>query len=359
MKRKRRLILFTLGVAALIWTAWQFMPPPAPPGLPAGYHAHKAAWLGVTWSMDAHSAAEIEALARDLQQHHISTIFVYVSYLRPGDVFNPTFDHARQFVDIMRFAAPDMTLLGWVGVPVQITHPDGKYSEDRLKNPSVRALIAEFSARVVDEIGFDGVHLNAEVVVDGSPSFVAALQAIRAALPPQAILSTTAHPLRLTEQITAVPYPTLASHWSANYLRRVAQHSDQVALMAYDSGLFLPSDYRAWVAFQTRNSAAALAGTDAELLIGVPVSEEWTPSHPVIAETLPNALHGVRTGLAAIPGVEIHADGNDGRLVLTIEDGEGYALPDVFLKLHQLDGVISASLVYQYCDDGLAQETDK
>lgn len=70
-------------------------------------------------------------------------------------------------------------------------------------------------------------------------------------------------------------------------------------------------------------------------------------------------LASVRNGLAAMPGVEIHADGNDGRLVLTLEDGEGCAPPDIFLRLHQLDGVISASLVYQYCDDGLPQEADK
>ena len=79
----------------------------------------------------------------------------------------------------------------------------------------------------------------------------------------------------------------------------------------------------------------------------------------VILRARPEKLGRVRNDLAAIPGVEIHADGNDGRLVLTIEDGEGYAPADVFLKLRELDGVISASLVYQYCDDGLPQEKDK
>ena len=79
----------------------------------------------------------------------------------------------------------------------------------------------------------------------------------------------------------------------------------------------------------------------------------------VILRARPEKLGGVRNGLAAIPGVEIHADGNDGRLVLTIEDGEACAPPDVFRKLHELDGVISASLVYQYCDDGLPQEANK
>jgi periplasmic nitrate reductase NapD len=79
----------------------------------------------------------------------------------------------------------------------------------------------------------------------------------------------------------------------------------------------------------------------------------------VILRARPEKLAGVHNALAAIPGVEIHADCGDGRLVLTIEDGEGYAQTEVFLKLHELDGVISVSLVYQYCDDALPQEVAK
>ena len=79
----------------------------------------------------------------------------------------------------------------------------------------------------------------------------------------------------------------------------------------------------------------------------------------VILRARPDMLGSVRNGLAALPGVEIHADGNDGRLVLTIEDTEGSVPADVFLRLHALDGVLSASLVYQYCDDHLAQEPDQ
>jgi periplasmic nitrate reductase NapD len=79
----------------------------------------------------------------------------------------------------------------------------------------------------------------------------------------------------------------------------------------------------------------------------------------VILRAWPEKLGGVRNDLAAIPGVEIQADGGDGRLVLTIEDTDGCAPPDIFLKLNELDGVICASLVYQYCDDGLRQEADK
>ena len=79
----------------------------------------------------------------------------------------------------------------------------------------------------------------------------------------------------------------------------------------------------------------------------------------VILRAWPEKLPGVRNDLAAIAGVEIHADEGDGRLVLTIEDGAGDAPADIFQRLNQLDGVISASLVYQYCDDELPQESDK
>ena len=39
---------------------------------------HNAAWLGVEWSMEPHSSDEVAALAADLQQRQIDTIFVYV-----------------------------------------------------------------------------------------------------------------------------------------------------------------------------------------------------------------------------------------------------------------------------------------
>lgn len=160
----------------------------------------------------------------------------------------------------------------------------------------MRRLIAEFGARLVTEFGYDGVHLNAEMIPDGDGAYIATLQALCEALPPGTALSVAAHTLRPTERITVAPYPT--GHWSDAYLRTVAEHSDQVVIMAYDSGLFLPSDYRAWMAYQVRASAAALAEVDASLLIGLPASEEWTPSHQTAVEYLENALYGVLVGLA-------------------------------------------------------------
>ncbi len=295
---KRRHIIFTLLIAVVAFIAYQFAPPPEVPPFPDGYHADRAVWMGVTWPKDSHTDSEIATLAHDLQARRIGYVFVYVSYLKPGDFFNPTYDHAAGFTERLRSAAPEITLLAWIGVPISVTVSGGQNIPNRLNDPAARDLIAEFSARMVTEFGFDGVHLNAELIPDGDEAFIATLQTIRAQLPGDAMLSTTAHALRLTHPVTAIPYPTSSHHWSANYLREVAENSDQVVLMAYDSGLFFPSDYRSWIAYQIRISAEALADVDTHFLIGIPVSEEWTPSHQVNAESLANAIYGLRVGLS-------------------------------------------------------------
>lgn len=50
--------------------------------------------------------------------------------------------------------------------------------------------------------------------------------------------------------------------------------------------------------------------------------------------------------IAALPGVEIHGDAAEGRLVVTFDDVEGPPVPDTLAALHTVDGVIAAALVY-------------
>lgn len=79
----------------------------------------------------------------------------------------------------------------------------------------------------------------------------------------------------------------------------------------------------------------------------------------VVLWARPERRAGVRAWLGATPGVQIHADCDDGRFVLTIEDTPGRSAAEALLKLHDVDGVINASLVYRYCDDALRQEPHK
>lgn len=56
--------------------------------------------------------------------------------------------------------------------------------------------------------------------------------------------------------------------------------------------------------------------------------------------------------LAAIPGVELHGATEDGgRLILTIEDGEGYAVSDSILAVSTAPKVLGVTLAYEYTDE--------
>ena len=59
----------------------------------------------------------------------------------------------------------------------------------------------------------------------------------------------------------------------------------------------------------------------------------------------------VKAGLVALSGVEIHAETEDGRFIITVEDVPGIRSGETVMRLHQLDGVQFAAMVYQYSDD--------
>ncbi|QDF99510.1 nitrate reductase [Azoarcus sp. DD4] len=58
--------------------------------------------------------------------------------------------------------------------------------------------------------------------------------------------------------------------------------------------------------------------------------------------------------LGEIPGVELHGTSTEnGRMVLTIEDGEGYSMTDSILAVSLAEHVLGATLAYEYTDEGL------
>ena len=306
--RKRWPLPAFLLVAIIIvgLAAYLFAPPLPDLRLPRA-DLRLAVWLGVTWSMDEHDTAEVRQLARTLQAQSIDEIYVYVSYLRADDAFNSTYGQAETFAAQMKRHAPGMRILAWIGVPISVERADGTTIANRLHSAQIREQIAQFSRFAVEELGFDGIHLNAELIADGDPMYLDTLDQVRQGLPPEAFLSVTAHPLRMVKPVTTMPYPVLSHHWSHGYLKQVAQKVDQIVLMAYDSGLVFPRDYLNWVSWQTMASQEALQQTGTELLIGLPSSEEWTPSHQTQAETLRIALSGLREGLSErLDGIAIY-----------------------------------------------------
>jgi nitrate reductase NapD len=78
----------------------------------------------------------------------------------------------------------------------------------------------------------------------------------------------------------------------------------------------------------------------------------------VLVHTRPGNVEDVMGRLAALPGVEVHAATDEGRVVVTVEDTPGRLAIETIDDIFQTVGVINASLVYQYTDDeDLPQES--
>lgn len=72
----------------------------------------------------------------------------------------------------------------------------------------------------------------------------------------------------------------------------------------------------------------------------------------VILGVLPADAAVVSKSLRELEGVEVHAVGEDGRMIVTIESGDQDNTSNIFEVIRQTPGVISASLVYhQYESD--------
>ncbi len=72
----------------------------------------------------------------------------------------------------------------------------------------------------------------------------------------------------------------------------------------------------------------------------------------LVVRTKPDNAHQVADRLELLKGVEVHAIGDEGNLVVTIEelDGEKLAV-DTLNKINNVEGVISSSLIYHHSEE--------
>ena len=74
----------------------------------------------------------------------------------------------------------------------------------------------------------------------------------------------------------------------------------------------------------------------------------------LVVKAKPEHFPELKPALLAIPGVEIHGESADtGQLIVTVEDGEGYAVTDSILAVNLARHVLSITLAYEYTDEGL------
>ena len=280
------MIVLPVGIGLVLFLVYAYTVPSITETTQCQNGLEIAAWLGVQWVSEQSSPTEIEELAEQLQTQGVDYAYIYTSYLRFDGQFNANYEYARTFVDQLRQYVPEITLLAWIGVPIQSPNTD-----NRLQSPEVRQQIVDFGVQTIDVMGFDGVHLNAELVANDDRAFLDLLYELAFGIGERAMVSTTAHALAVTDAVTIVPIPRQAHHWEPSYLQTVARLVDQVVMMVYDSGLVFPRDYYHWTQYQIETSLAVLNESDSEFLVGLPTSEEWTASHQLMAEKIEIALH--------------------------------------------------------------------
>ena len=254
-----------------------------------------AVWLGVEWVDEAHTPDEIAVLVDDLQRRQIRYVFVYTSFLRDDGAFNPSYDHAAEFVAAIRAMDAEIMVLAWIGLPLNAPGTGSDYHVV-LDGETTRQQIVNFSVQLIHELGFDGIHLDPEPIHSGNEDVLALLDETRSALGSDGLLSIA------TRRIWPV-YPdwswplTDRVAWDRAYYREVARRVDQMAVMIYDSGLPLGWIYRKWAQFQVISISRAIDGIDVEVLMGVPTSEEATATHHPRAENMRSGLEGIIDGL--------------------------------------------------------------
>jgi len=262
-----------------------------------------AAWISADWSGKPLDKAAVQQLGRDASHRRFRYLFPFVTYLQADGSCSPNYDHAAEFVSQFRRFNTDTLLLAWIGVPLQKQGPLGVDGWVDLTDDHVRLDIASFAAALVEEAGFDGVHLDVETVSDGDRSFLLLLNETRAALPADRLLSV-ASGYWVPAAVSVLP--VLGGYkWSGAYYREVAARVDQMAAMTYDSLMPHPALYRVWMREQVKGISRSLGDTDVELLIGVSVSPERTATHHPRAEDVANGLAGLCAALKA----GSHADG--------------------------------------------------
>lgn len=223
--------------------------------------------------------AQVAALARRLRRHHITDVYPHLAPTTAAGRLPPhSFIQTEQFLDQME----GMRVMPWVG---------GVLDEHiSLQSPSWRRT---FTADVVQLLDahprLGGIHLNVEPLPSGDAAFMQLLEELQQALPPDKVLSVAAYPPPTVWQLGK------GVHWDEDHYRQVAERTDQLAVMMYDTGLPLGKAYVSLVARWTEDVLTWVP--EGKVLLGLPAYEDLALYHWPWAESLKNGLRGTHAGL--------------------------------------------------------------
>lgn len=71
----------------------------------------------------------------------------------------------------------------------------------------------------------------------------------------------------------------------------------------------------------------------------------------IMIHARPDKRDCIENILSQAEGVEVHANTDEGKLVVTVESEDDLYVADTIFGFKDMDGVLTASMIYQYRDD--------
>ncbi|NDJ76159.1 MAG: hypothetical protein GYB65_07860 [Chloroflexi bacterium] len=225
-------------------------------------------WLHFSWAETPPDPDVIDRLATRLEDNEISLVYFLGTGFSPSTNDIVDGPYRAEFMAALRDAYPDVRILLWL------------YMEgESLLDLEQQARAVDLSSRAVSEWGYDGVHLNINRVVSGSPTFIKLVTDVRDVIGPDAFLSVMVPPdyRPVDASIPTSPIVIPAEYtWEETYKQEVGLlNVDEIVIQAFASGLDTTADYELWAAYQVESYTVALDqfDFDVDVVIALPTYE--------------------------------------------------------------------------------------
>jgi len=255
-----------------------------------------AMWARHSWVGDEHTPCDYRTLARQIRQLGLTDVFFHAGPLRPDGTVDPSrFQHAQQLVDAMHRLVPGVRVQAYLGQN-EGTRPG---TDDLNLSDAGNLQRTVDSAKAFLDIGFDGIHYDIEPIHNGDQRFIDLFDRTRALTSATGAVLSTAVEERQVDPDSGFPPNPAPVRPTDEWLRTLAGHVDQIAVMTYDSGMKTEADYERWTEYQTRTVGALVAG-QVTVFIGVPTDKAYTSNH-TSAENAGTGSRGLQRGVAELP----------------------------------------------------------
>ncbi len=267
-----------------------------------------AIWVDKSWTYGERGSDEINGLADTLRRNQIGKVYAYVSTLNinnnwvGGETGSGSFlqsrDDVTDFVTNLRQAYPTVEIYGWIEIWTNLDVDDGY----RLDDEDLQDNVADFSLRMVEEMGFDGVFLDVKPLFTGSEDLLRLIRGVRASVGLDTPI-VVAVPADLTpddEDVAPIDAIAPDTVWDDNFKQRVLLSANEIVITVYQSYRDNPLDYINWVAYQVETYVNLISDltTDTRILVSVPNYQTESAAHNPRIETIAAALDGVNLGLS-------------------------------------------------------------